>query len=71
MMVPRREAVTLATARGGVWVRWRHARWTVGVTLDADEVFGTPTYTKVGTAAEIFQVPGVGVELGGVIAVDL
>ena len=71
MAAPRSEAATLATARAGMWARWRLARFTVGATLAADEVFGTPTYTKTGTPAEIFQVPGAGLEIGGVIAVDL
>ncbi|HMG53316.1 MAG TPA: hypothetical protein VK601_07535 [Kofleriaceae bacterium] len=70
MMTARSEAATLATARGGVWARWRLARLTVGAGLAADDVFGTPTYTK-GTPAVIFQVPGTALELGGVIAVDL
>jgi uncharacterized protein (UPF0371 family) len=36
-----------------------------------DETFGTPTYTKTGTPATVFQVPGTGVKLGAVLAVDL
>ncbi|HEU4734465.1 MAG TPA: hypothetical protein VFT22_41530 [Kofleriaceae bacterium] len=71
MNVPRSEAATLPTAGGGLAVRWRLARWSLGATVDADASFGTPTYSKTGTPAEIFQVPGVAVELGGVIAVDL
>ncbi|HET7506442.1 MAG TPA: hypothetical protein VFK02_35725 [Kofleriaceae bacterium] len=71
MLVPRSEAATLPTAGGGLAVRWRIARWSLGATVDVDGSFGTPTYSKTGSPAEIFQVPGVGVELGGVIAVDL
>jgi hypothetical protein len=71
MGTPRSETATLATARAGVWARWRLARFTVGATLAVDEVFGTPTYTKTNSPAVVFQVPGTGVELGGVIAVDL
>ena len=62
---------TLSTARGGVWARLRYARFAVGVSLSVDDVFGTPTYTKTDTPAVVFQVPGGGVELGGVITVDL
>jgi hypothetical protein len=69
--VARSEAATLPTARGGMWLRWRVARWTFGAALDVDGTFGTPTYSKPDSPAEIFQVPGVGVELGGVIAADL
>lgn len=71
MSTRRSETATLATARAGVSARWRLARFTVGATLAVDDVFSTPTYTKTGTPAEIFQVPGLGVELGGVLAVDL
>jgi len=67
----RSEAATLATAGGGMWVRLRHARWTLGAALGFDRTFGAPTYSKTGTPAEIFQVPGTAVELGGVAAMDL
>ena len=71
MAAPRSETATLATARAGVAARWRITRFTVGATLAADVIFDTPTYTKTSTPAEVFQVPGTGVELGGVLAVDL
>ncbi|HEX3763518.1 MAG TPA: hypothetical protein VHW23_32705 [Kofleriaceae bacterium] len=71
MNTPRSESATLATARAGLWARWRLARFTVGVLLVADDVFGTFTYTKTNSPAEVFQVPGDAVELGGVIAIDL
>jgi hypothetical protein len=71
MGTPRSETATLATVRGGVWVRRRFARFTVGAALAVDRSFGTPTYNKNIGAAEIFQVPGMAVELGGVLAVDL
>jgi hypothetical protein len=68
---PRSETATLATARAGLVARWRLARFTVGATLAVDDVFGTPTYIKTIGAAEIFQVPGMGIEFGAVIAIDL
>lgn len=71
MTTPRSETATLATARAGLSARWRLARFTVGATLAIDEVFGTPTYTKTETPAVVFQVPGMGVEFGAVIAIDL
>jgi len=67
----RSESATLPTARGGLWVRGRVSRWTFGAALDVDGSFGTPTYSKTGEPAAIFQVPGVGAELGAVVAVDL
>jgi hypothetical protein len=71
MNTPRTETATLTTARAGLCARLRLARFTVGASLAVDDVFGTPTYIKTVGAAEIFQVPGTGVEIGGVIAVDL
>jgi hypothetical protein len=68
---PRTETATLTTARGGAWARLRYTHFAVGVSLAVDDVFGTPTYTKTSTPAVVFQVPGGGVELGGVITVDL
>jgi hypothetical protein len=71
MEAPRSERATIPTARGGVWLRWRLARWTVGAALDIDGNFSTRTYNRLDTPAQIFRVPAVGVDLGGVIAVDL
>lgn len=72
MNTPRSDAATLATARTGVWARWRIARFTIGATLAADAIFGTPTYTKtINPRSPVFQEPGLGVEVGGGIAVDL
>jgi hypothetical protein len=71
MSTPRRETATLEDARAGVAARWRLGRFTVGATFAADQVFGTPTYTKTNSPAEVFQVPGASIELGGVIAIDL
>jgi len=71
MTTPRTETATLATARAGMWVRLRLARFTVGATLAADQVFGTYPYKKTTGEADIFQIPDFGVELGGAIAIDL
>jgi hypothetical protein len=71
MAVARREVATLPTAVGGLTVRLRHAWWSFGATAAVDESFGTPTYSKPNSPAEVFQVPGLGLELGAVIAVDL
>lgn len=71
MTVLRNEQTTLPTARGGMWVRRRIERWTLGVAVDVDGSFGTPTYRKSDRSAEIFQVPGVAVEVGALVAVDL
>lgn len=71
MKTPRTETATLSTARAGMWARWRLARFTVGATLAADRIFGTSPYKKTTGQAEIFQIPDSGIELGGVIAIDL
>jgi hypothetical protein len=67
----RRDTATAATARAGIWVRWGHPGWSVGASAAFDRTFGAPTYTKTATPAEVFQVPGLAAELGGVIALDL
>jgi hypothetical protein len=71
MSAARRETAALAMAGGGLWVRWRYARWTLGGGLDADKTFGAPTYTKASTPALVFQVPDIAVEVGVVGAIDL
>ena len=71
MGAPRSEAATLAMVRAGMWVRRRYARWTLGAALGADLSLDAPTYSKSIGAAQIFQVPGLAVELGAVMAVDL
>ena len=71
MQDPRSESALLTSARGGVWVRFRLARFTIGAAFDLDETFGTPTYNKRNSPADVFQVPATGVELGAVIAVEL
>lgn len=71
MNSPRTESDTLAAARGGAAIRARYLRWTLGAVLDIDRSFGTPTYSKIVGAAEIFQVPGGAVQAGLALAVDL
>lgn len=71
MSTPRTEATTLAAVRAGITVRRRVGRWSFGVAGALDAVFGTPTYTKTGAPAEIFQVPDAAVELGAAITAEL
>ena len=71
MNTARTESDTLATARGGAAIRRRYLRWTLGAVLDIDRSFGTPTYSKVVGAAEIFQVPAAAVQAGLAVGVDL
>ncbi|TMQ16741.1 MAG: hypothetical protein E6J90_11045 [Deltaproteobacteria bacterium] len=71
MTAMRSEAATLTTGRAGVAARWRYARLSLGVVLDIDGTFGTVTYTKTNSPAEVFQIPGAAVELGALAAVDL
>jgi hypothetical protein len=71
MNTARRETATLATARGGVAVRWRRDRWSFGGVLAGERTFDAPTYLKAGTSAQIVQLPGIAAELGVVMAVDL
>jgi len=71
MSSPRTESDTLAMVRGGVAIRRRVSRWTLGALFDFDQSFGTPTYSKDVGAAPIFQVPGSAVQAGLAVAVDL
>lgn len=71
MSSPRTESDTLTAACGGLAIRRRVSRWTLGAKLDVDRSFGTPTYSKNVGAAQIFQVPGWGVQAGLAVAVDL
>ncbi|HUJ59696.1 MAG TPA: hypothetical protein VLX92_14425 [Kofleriaceae bacterium] len=71
MMFARREVATLATVRGGGTVRYRLGRWTIGAEVGLEAVLGTPTYTKTGAAAQIFEVPGVAGFAGLVIGCDV
>jgi hypothetical protein len=66
----RVERATLGLVRGGVAIRRRAGRWTFGASVDLDVVFGTPTYTRVGSTAQVFGVPSYAVALGVVAAAD-
>jgi hypothetical protein len=70
MSAGRHEAATLALLRAGVTARRRFGRWTVGGLVNADRILGTPTYTRVGSSAQIFEVPGFALALGALIAAD-
>lgn len=68
----RREATTLGTARGGVWLRFPVGRFSVGGTLAADFLVGTSTYRRQsgGSMNAIFEVPGFAFTIGGFAAAD-
>jgi hypothetical protein len=38
--------------------------------VGVDRILGTPTYTRPGSSAEIFEVPAVALALGGLAAAD-
>jgi len=66
----RHEIATLVLLRAGVAGRRRFGRWTVGGLICADRILGTPTYTRVGSSAKVFEVPAVAVALGALISAD-
>jgi hypothetical protein len=73
-MVPRAESATLPVLRGGLSVRWPFGAWSIGASLDADLVLGTPTYTKqmgMGNPTTLFEVPGFSAVVGVFAAADL
>jgi hypothetical protein len=67
----RTETATLADGAAGVWARWRYGGWTFGGRVDVGVSLSAPTYLKTGAAAEIFQVPGMAIGLGAIVARDL
>lgn len=66
----RVERATLGLVRGGLAVRRRAGRWTFGASVDLDVAFGTPTYTRMGSSAQVFGVPSYAVALGVVAGAD-
>ncbi|MEO7735792.1 MAG: hypothetical protein ABIY55_32860 [Kofleriaceae bacterium] len=66
----RSETDDLLTARGGLAVRWHAGRWAVGAHAAIDASFGTPTYLRADTPAEVFQVPALAVLLGVQLAIE-
>lgn len=70
MSAGRHEVETLALIRAGVAVRRRLGRWTLGGIVGVDRILSTPTYTRMGSTAEIFKVPGFAIAVGGLAAAD-
>lgn len=66
----RLERATLGVVRGGVAARRRSGRWTIGASLDLDLLLGTPSYTRMGSSAPVFDVPAYAFALGLVAAAD-
>lgn len=66
----RHEVATLATLHGGAAVRRRFGRFTIGGALSGDVRLATPTYTRVGTTARIYEVPSTTATFGLVITAD-
>lgn len=71
MSMDRTETATLAVVRGGLWVRWRFGRWSVGASAELDGIPGTPTYSKLMGNGDIFAVPGFATAIGLFVAADL
>lgn len=51
----------IGTVRGGVLGSFHLGRWSLGISLAIEGVTSTPTYTRDGASAEIFEVPAVAV----------
>jgi hypothetical protein len=69
--VERSEAATLALLRGGVWVRRRFDRWSLGGSLALDVAPGAPSYAKADGGKSIFEVPALAFAIGVFAAADL
>ncbi len=73
-MVQRTETATLPVVRGGVSVRRPLGAWSIGASIDADILLGTPTYTKdtgMGATTTLFEVPGFSAVVAIFAAADL
>ncbi|MEJ7599622.1 MAG: hypothetical protein WKG01_17070 [Kofleriaceae bacterium] len=70
-MMSRHERATLGVVRGGVFVRVRTGRYSIGGTLGVDATIGTPTYTKSPSGTKVFEVPPFALTLGFMAAADL
>ncbi|HWU86185.1 MAG TPA: hypothetical protein VN253_02875, partial [Kofleriaceae bacterium] len=66
----RVEQAILGAVRGGLAVRRRAGRWTIGASLDLDRLFGTPSYTRIGSSARVFDVPAFAFAFGLIAAAD-
>jgi len=71
MMDPVIQHDLLGAVRGGVLGAWTRGRWSAGLALAVEGVTSTPTYTKAGASATIFEVPGIRLVAGAFIAADL
>ena len=70
-MTERHERETLATLRGGTFVRLRAGAFSVGGVLAFDATPGTPTYTRMGMGSDFFQVPPFALSIGLIFAADI
>jgi hypothetical protein len=67
----RHERDTFAMLRAGVMLRLSLGAFSIGGAIAFDATLGTPTYTKVGMGARVFEVPEAALSLGFVVAADL
>ena len=61
----------LGAVRGGVLGALHTGRWSLGLSLVIEGVTSTPTYTRPGASAVIFEVPAVGVTSGVFVGTEL
>lgn len=71
MMTPLHARDTLASVRAGVALRLSLGAFAIGGVVAFDGTLGTPTYTKPGTNATLYEVPGEALSLGFIVAADL
>lgn len=62
---------TLPALRAGASLRYRIGRWTAGASVGVEGTAGTPTYTRDAAGKPLYEVPGLALTLGIVIAADL
>jgi hypothetical protein len=72
MGTTRNETATLLAIRGGAQATYHAAKmWNVGGLLTVEGLAATRTYTKLGSGAQVFEIPPIGVVLSVVVGADL
>jgi hypothetical protein len=70
-MTERHERETLVTLRVGAFVRRRMGSFSIGGVLAFDATLDTPTYTRMGTGSNFFEVPPFALSIGLIFAADI
>ena len=70
MMTPRTEEAFAPALRGGATARYRIDNWFVGGQLAVEGLLTNTTYTKLDSAAQVFEIPRIGAVLSVIVGID-